>query len=136
MHRRVRFFAPLHEEALGQVGRELRPHGLDAVHDLLLVADQRNAQRRQVGYRQSGHRLRAHDARLFEVVQVPGHFYGAQPFVHRTELGHVRRVRAQRVYGPILGDPPECVRTPYELVERFYDGQEHRSVCSLLLPAV
>jgi len=100
MHRRVWFFALLHEKALGQVGRELRPHGLDAVHDLFLVADQRDAQRRQVGYSESGYRLRAHDARLFEVVQVPGHLYRAQPLVHRTELGHVRRVRAQRVYGP------------------------------------
>lgn len=37
---------------------------------------------------------------------------------------------------PILGDPPQRVRTPNEFVEGFDDGQEHRPVRSLLLPAV
>jgi len=48
-----------------------------------------------------------------------------------------RRNKPLSVKGlPILGDPPERVRTPYELIERFYDGQEHRPVRPLLLPAV
>lgn len=37
---------------------------------------------------------------------------------------------------PILGDPPERVRTPYEFVEGLHDGQEHRPVRPLLLPTV
>lgn len=90
----------LNEEALGQAGRELRPHRLYAVHDLLLVADQRDAQRGQVGHGQLGHVLQPDDAGLLEVVQVPGHLDRAQPLVHRPELRHVRRVRAQRVRGP------------------------------------
>lgn len=88
------------EEALGQVGRQLRPHGLDAVHDLLLVADERDAERGEVGHGEPGHVLQPDDARLLEVVQVPGHLDRAQPLVHRPELQHVRRVRAQRVDGP------------------------------------
>lgn len=41
-----------------------------------------------------------------------------------------------RIILPILGDSPECVRTPYEFVESFYNGQEYRSVSPLFLPAV
>lgn len=41
-----------------------------------------------------------------------------------------------RIVLPILGDPPERVRTPYELVESFYNGQEYGPVGPFFLPAV
>lgn len=63
----------LNEKALGQVRGKLRSHSLDAVHDLLLMADQRDAQRREIGHCEPGHSFQTDDAGLLEVVQVPGH---------------------------------------------------------------
>lgn len=87
----------LDQEPLRHVGIELRPHGLDAVDDLLLVADQGDPEGGEVLEGDAGHRLHGGDAGLLEVVLVAGHLDAGQPLVHRLELGHVGGVGVQRV---------------------------------------
>ncbi len=89
------------EEAFGHADGELGPHGLYAVHDLALVAEQDDAQAGQVGVRQPRHGVQRGDAGLLEVVDVARQFQRRQPLVDRLELQHVGRFRTQRFHVPV-----------------------------------
>ena len=90
----------LYQEALGHLRpSQLRPECLNTVHDLLLVADQGDADSQQVAHGQMTGLVHGGDAGLQEGRDVAFHLDGHQPLLHTAQLGHVWHVGVHQVVG-------------------------------------
>lgn len=90
----------LHQKPLRQISGQLGPHGLYAIHDLLLMAHQRDAERVQLSHCQSYYSLHRGYAAPVKVVQIARHLDRGQPLRDGCEGGHVWGVWGERVARP------------------------------------
>ena len=101
----------LNEKAL-RGGGHLRSERRHAVHYLLLVPDQRDAERRQLLNGDTRGRLQGSHSGPLEALRVPWHLDGSQPLADRGQLRQVHRVRRQWIGAPVENLVLEPCRFP------------------------